>query len=135
MKAPGRIHQDDNFDVKGFEGEIIEELFGIADKNDSDNKPILIYIKVTNLTWQQYFLDAILAFWEDWGVIEFDEDYDKLVDYGEIFKLKGQAVKEIKCRNCKISIVLANGDQFILQHIYSNDENSDCEVIFKQSNT
>lgn len=129
--APGRIHQDDHFDVAGFDGETLECLVGIGDKDDPDDHPILIYLKTTNKTWQKFFLDAYLGFWEDWGDIE-QEDGGKSIDYGAMFTLTGKTIKNIKCRDRKIVIEFANGDQFILKHINREDDDTECEVVFKQ---
>jgi len=123
MTFPGRIHQDDNFDVAGFEGEILEEIIGIVDE---DENPILIYIKVSNKTWQKYFLDAYLAFWEDWGDIEYEEG-DISIDYGNMFNIKEKRIKFIKCRDCRLIVELENGEALILKH-KSTDRDSECEV-------
>lgn len=134
MEPPGRIHQDDNFDVIGYEGEVIEKLVGVLDQDAPDNQPTLIYLKTKNRTWQKYFLDAGLGFWEDWGDIEYDDD-DKIIDYGAMFNLTGHLIKSITCRDGNIVIEFDNGDKFILQLIDPEKDDTAGEVILIRQNT
>src|SRR5215216_4387154 len=70
MEYPGRIHQDYDFDVAGLEGCRVEELSGIVDIPDPDNIPIFINLKVTGHSWQRFFVDAGIGFWEEWPYLE-----------------------------------------------------------------
>ena len=127
MKPAGRIFQDDTFDLEGVAGECLEELIGVVDES---NNPILIFIKLSKNTWQQFFLDAGLAFWESWGEMELEEG-DITSDYGALHKLKGRKIKEIRCRESKVSISFMCGAEIALK-FQNSDIDSMSEVIFTE---
>ena len=66
MDPRGRIHQDNNFDVKGLDGEKVQEILGLVEEDNPDDQPIMVYLKVTNNRWQKYFIDARIGFWEEY---------------------------------------------------------------------
>ena len=67
MEPPGRMFQDQNFDVHGLEQCKIERLIGLVSHDRPEDRPIVVNLKVEGGSWQRFFLDAGIAFWEDWG--------------------------------------------------------------------
>jgi len=134
MSIPGRIYQDDNFDVVGFEGTEIEHILGLVDCQDSDDNPIVVNMKVVNRSWQRYFLDAFIGFWEDWGELTDEEDEDtRFVDYADKFKLIGKKIKNIKCRDGRIVTLFESGDELILELVDHKADDKYSVVYFSKS--
>lgn len=131
MNNLGRIYQSDNFEFQEFVGEKIEALLGIVMQNDSDNHPLVINLKTTNKSWQRYFLDAWVCFWEDWGeLVDNADDNDRFVDYGKMFELEGKVITSIKCVNCRVIIEIEKRNQFTLQLIDTVKDDTESEIKF-----
>jgi hypothetical protein len=115
MELWDRIHQDVNFDVVGFDGCRVEEVLGLVNASDPDNLPIYVNLKVTRHLWQRFFLDAGLGFWEAWGDLRDDTDEEtRFVDYATLYRIKGESICSIQCRECAITIVLESGARIVL---------------------
>ena len=135
MKSPGRIYQDYNFIVSGFDGCEIEELLGLVDINAPDTQPIVVNLKATNHSWQRFFLDTGIGVWEDWGelVDEVEENETKIVDYGDLFNLKGKIISSITCVNSQIKIKCESGLELVLRFIDEKDLESDSEILISKN--
>lgn len=136
---PGRIHQDKNFIVIGFTGKKLEQLIGIASVEEPE-APIMVYIKVEDKGLQQFFLDVGIGFWENWGMIEIDEEDDTefiYSDYTEKLSVRGQEIRNIFCEpnsfTSQIVIELDNSDKIILRCIHPEQFDSKCEIIKVES--
>ncbi len=134
IKEPrGRLHQDSEFVFDEFNGLKIERL--ILCENAKTSEPILIYLKVENRNWHQYFLDAGIGFWENWdelGDVEDDENF-RYIDSTEKLKLHKKQISKIYCtadfNNSKIIIELENSEQLILKCVNPEVHDSKCELI------
>jgi len=96
-KPQGRLYQESEFVFDELNGLQIERL--IICKNVEIQSPILIYLKVENKNWHQYFLDAGIGFWENWDElddIENDEHFD-YIDSTEELKLNKKRILKIYC--------------------------------------
>ncbi|CEN33443.1 hypothetical protein [Capnocytophaga cynodegmi] len=118
----GRLFQNQEFVFSDFNGQKIEQL--IAVYNDSHCKNVvMIYLKVKNHSWHQFFLDIGIGFWENWGEneIEIDDSFtyiDKTNDFG----IKNNIIEKIWCEidtndNSQINIKLTDGRQITLKTI------------------
>ena len=129
----GRLYQDSEFIFDEFNGLKIERL--IVCKNVETEDPILIYLKVKNRNWHQYFLDAGIGFWENWDELDDieDDDYFKYVDVTKKLKLNEKQISKIYCtkdsNNSKIIIELENKEQLILKCVNPKVFDSECELI------
>ena len=128
----GRLYQESEFIFDEFNSLKIERLI-VCENNKSE--PILIYIKVKNRNWHQYFLDAGIGFWENWDELEDIEDDDnfKYVDVTEKLNLKGKLIIKIHCspdlNNSRIVIEFENNEKLILKCINPEIFDSECELI------
>lgn len=132
--GPGRIYQDDNFDVIGFEGLAIESLLGLVDFEEGadDDEPIVVNLKIEGQSWQQFFVEFFCGFWEDWGELIDEEDLDdgvKMVDYTQRYGLTGLKITAIACRDIRIMIDLEDVRQFRLELVDPEDEDTGSRVI------
>jgi hypothetical protein len=109
-EARGRMHQDDTFCVEGLAGTVVERLVGVA--TDLAKGPFLFMIKPVGRHWQQFFLDAGIAFWEEWPADMIQDNFEDcdVVDYGETLQLVGMTVQRVTCQPgpC-MRIVLSSG--------------------------
>jgi len=58
------------------------------------------------------------------------EEADKVVDYSELFNVKGQIISEILCRNSVITIRLRSKDQIVLRLTEPASDDSNSELVF-----
>ncbi|MBW1296327.1 hypothetical protein [Aquimarina litoralis] len=131
-KPRGRLYQESAFIFDEFNGLKLEQL--IVCEN-SKLEPILVYIKVKNRNWHQYFLDAGIGFWENWDElidVEDDEEF-KHLDYTDKLKLKGKRISKIYCtkdlKNSRIVIEFKNKEKLILKCVNPEILDSQCELI------
>lgn len=129
----GRLFQDAEFVFDEFNGLKIERL--IICQYIKTEEPIIIYLKVENRNWHQYFLDAGIGFWENWDTlndVEDDEHYT-YIDATEKLNLKGKQISKIECtkdvENAKIVVELENDEQLILKCVNPEVFDADCEFI------
>ncbi len=129
----GRLFQDAEFVFDEFNGLKIERL--IICQNTKTEEPILIYLKVENRNWHQYFLDAGIGCWGNWDELDAmeDDEHYTYIDATEKLNLKGKQILKIECSkdfaNAKISIELENGEQLILKCVHPKVFDADCEFI------
>ncbi|QSW91476.1 MULTISPECIES: hypothetical protein [Flavobacterium] len=134
MNQEGRIFQDDNFIFTEFNGLKLEKL--VVCENPETKEPILIYLKVENHNWHQYFLDAGFGVWENWNIIDIDNDDDESFDYIDKtsdFDLSQKVISKIWCEpdqnNCKISIAFESNEILVLQTVHAEMFDSSSEIL------
>lgn len=132
MESQGRIYQDSNFNISEFAGDTLEKLIGWIGNIETPNEPYIIYIKTKEKNWQQFFLDAHIGVWEDWGKFEKEDDEEKYIDYTLKFSIEGQKIKSIKCINGTIALKLHSNTTIKLQ--LRNPETDDTSSILVITN-
>lgn len=124
------MFQSSSFEVEFLNGKAIEKVMVCQDPDTTE--PLIVYLKVKNESWHQFFLDAGYGIWENWGEIDKDDFYD-LIDYTNEFGVKHKIVKRIYCetdlKNSRIIVLLESGERLILKCINPEIEESDCELI------
>ncbi|KUJ61166.1 hypothetical protein AR687_14650 [Flavobacteriaceae bacterium CRH] len=120
-----------------FNGLRLEKL--IVCENPETKEPILVYIKVENNNWYQFFLDAGLGFWQSFDEIELEEieietdDEYHYPDKTSEFELFNKTIEKIWCEtdksNSQIIIAFENDEKLILRTIEPTIFNSESELI------
>ena len=131
QEFPGRLFQDTDFEVEGFEKKKLEGLIGVLDREASERGPILVYIKVEDNPWQQFFLDAGIGFWENWGEIDIDDPSFLYIDYANEFKIGYKAIYAAYCQNSSIKIEFITNEKIILRYVDPTDMDSACEIVME----
>lgn len=132
MEPRGRLYQESEFIFEEFNGLILEKI--IVCEN-SESEPILVYIKVENRNWHQYFLDAGIGFWENWDeLIDVDDDGEfKHIDSTDKLKLKGKRISKVYCakdmKNSRIVVEFSDKEKLILKCKNPEILDSECELI------
>ncbi|MDR6764106.1 hypothetical protein J2Y38_004335 [Flavobacterium sp. 2755] len=95
-------------------------------------EPIVIYIKVENNNWHQYFLDAGLGFWQNWDEIDDDDDYN-YIDRTNELEIFEKTISRIWCEpqqnNSQIIIQFENNEKLILRTVQPKIFDSKSELI------
>jgi len=127
----GRLYQDSEFEFDEFNGLKIERL--IVCEIPETNEPILVYIKMENKNWHQYFLDAGIGFWENWDKIDIDDDSYNFIDITDKLKVKNEIIIKINCEpelnNSRITLELEHNKKIILKCTKPEIFDSECELI------
>ncbi len=130
-KARGRLYQDSEFEFDEFNGLKVEKL--IVCENPETKEPIIIYLKVEDRNWHQFFLDAGCGFWENWDEIDTSDDSYDFIDCTDKFDLKGKIISRIFCKpdqnNSRITLKLENSMKLILRCKDPSVFDSDSELI------
>ncbi len=133
-EARGRLYQDSEFEFKAFNGLKLEQLIVLEDCISEE--AILVYLKVENNNWHQYFLDAGIGFWESWDeLIDFEDEDDetKYIDSTDRYGVRGKEISKIYCtknlNNSRIVIEFSDAEKLILKYTDSEDFDSACELI------
>jgi hypothetical protein len=121
----GALFQDNDFKFNGFKGLKLEKL--ISCENPETKEILLVYIKVENKEWHQFFLDAGYGFWQNYEDIDpaagdaTDVDDYNYIDKGAEFGLLGEKISRIWCEsdenNSKIIVEFENRKKLILRTI------------------
>lgn len=126
----GRIFQDDNFVFTEFDGLKLQELV-VCEKPET-KEAIIVYLKVENHNWHQYFLDAGIGFWENWNIMDEDDDYNYINKIHE-FDLFEKTISKIWCEpqknNSQIIIAFSEGKKLILRKINPDIFDSESELV------
>ena len=128
----GRLFQDSEFVFTEFDGLKVEQII-ICE--DSTEEPVLVFLKVENRNWHQYFLDAGIGFWENWDTLNDTKDDDEFsyIDSTDILELRGKIISKIHCRpdlvNSKITIEFDGKEELILRCVNPEVFDSRCELI------
>lgn len=93
----GRVFQDYRFEIDYLRGYKVEECIGLL-LEDGDTSPVLITLKLTDLPWQVFFLDAAIGFWEQHVDTTYTFDGDPEIDYATLFNLRGAEIISIICQ-------------------------------------
>ncbi|HEU4412370.1 MAG TPA: hypothetical protein VFS43_44420 [Polyangiaceae bacterium] len=95
----GRLGQDEAFEMAELVGRRVEQMVGIFSAEAPENL-VLLYLKADAPPWHRLFLDAGIAFWEDWGRGLENEERDGVVirDLGAACKLVGEQVSAAAAR-------------------------------------
>lgn len=131
----GRIYQDYRFEVDYLRGYKVEECIGLL-LEDENMSPTLIALKLTDLPWQVFFLDAAIGFWEQrLDEANIFEDYEQ-VDYATLFNLRGAEILSITCRPIEEGLTTRFYLQFrhgtlVWRYIDENDMDSKQLVSFQ----
>jgi len=93
----GRLFQHEEFRVSRLQNLRIEQAFFVP--GTRAESCALLFIKPEEHLWQRFFLDAGLAFWEEWSNKAIEEEFEELLeDFGlrEIRQLKGVVMGEVE---------------------------------------
>ncbi len=131
----GRLFQDSEFVFNEFDGLKVEQIIVCENMR---SEPILVYLKVENRNWHQYFLDAGIGFWENWDELSDIEDDNEFgyIDSTDSLELKGKRISKIYCtselNNSKIVIEFDSKEELILRCIKPEIFDSECELKLKK---
>lgn len=128
----GPIFQDNNFVFTEFNGLKLLEL--VVCEIPETKEPLIVYIKIENHNFYQYFLDAGIGFWQNWNIIDKDEDDSyNYIDKTHEFDLFGKIISKIWCEpqknNSQIIIAFEEGKKLILRTVNPDIFDSECELI------
>lgn len=133
MEPKGPIFQDDNFIFTDFDNQQLEKL--IICENPETKEPLIVYLKVKNKDWHQFFLDAGYGFCENWGEPEIDESYD-YSDKTDEFNLFEKVISKIWCEpqqnNSQIIIQFKSYEKLILRTVQPEIFDSKSELLIKK---
>ncbi len=125
-----RMYQNDEFVCVELNGLRIERV--ITCMSDERDNVIVLYLKVEALGWFDFFIDAGIAVMEKIKAIEEDDSYIYL-DKSQELKVIGVRIKGIYCQSvessCRLTIVLDNSVNLILQSIDMKDYESNVELL------
>ncbi|WP_163409310.1 hypothetical protein [Flavobacterium ajazii] len=130
----GRIFQEDNFIFTEFDGLKLQKL--VVCENPESKEPVIVYLKVENYNWYQYFLDVGIGFWEDWNIIDLEIEEDDSFNYIDKtleFNLLEKTISKIWCEpeqnNSRITIVFESGEKLILKTLHPEIFDSESELL------
>lgn len=113
----GRIFQDDSFVFSEFNGLKLEKL--MVCENIETKNPIIVFLKVENNNWHQFFLDMGFGVWENWDKLDTKDDNYSYVEYTNKFELSDKKILRIHCEpdgiNCQIIVEFENNEKLILR--------------------
>lgn len=113
----GRIFQDDNFLFTEFNGLKVEKL--VVCENPETKDPIIVFLKVENNNWHQFFLDVGFGVWENWDKLDTQDDSYTYIEYTNKFELSDKKILKIYCEpdgiNCQIIIEFEHNEKLILR--------------------
>jgi hypothetical protein len=91
----GRLGQDEAFAMDELVGRRVEKVIGMF-RAEAPDDLVVLYVKVDAPPWHRLFLDAGIAFWEDWGRGLENEERDGVVirDLGASWRLAGDQVRD-----------------------------------------
>ncbi|WP_028582113.1 hypothetical protein [Desulfogranum japonicum] len=98
---PGqRIRNDQSFECEPLKGKKIE-YFSFFYSDESLRDVLMVLLKLQEIeSYQRFFLDATLGFWEKWDYENTFLDIDdlKTTDLCDKYNLKGLVVSRISCK-------------------------------------
>ena len=132
MEPRDSIIEDYNILLAEFDGSKLKQL--IICENSETKEPLILYIKVENHNWHEYFLDAGLVFWRECEEIETEEDDTFIyVDKTNELGLFEKVISKIRCKpdqnNSKLIIEFKSGEKLVLQTITPEFFDSESELI------
>ncbi len=136
------MFQDKNFVFEDFNGLKLEKL--VTCETPTDNDVVMVFIKVENNEWHQFFLDSGYGFWQNYENIDptlaknNDDEYnyiEKTLD----FNITGKCITKIICEpnevNSKINIAFETNEHLILRAINPKQFDSKSELVLTKNNT
>lgn len=135
-KFRGALFQDNTFEFYDFDGLKLERLVSCEDPKTKE--VVIVYIKVENKEWHQFFLDAGCGFWQNYEDIDptneaNNNDGYNYTDKGTELKLSGKKTVKIWCEpdsnNSQIIIEFESGEKLILRTIEPKFFDSNSELI------
>jgi hypothetical protein len=130
QKARGSLYQDNNFVFTEFNDLKLEKI--VVCENPETKEPLIVYIKVQNKNWHQYFLDAGIGFWQNWDEIDTDDEYN-YIDKTDEFELLNKIIDKIWCEphenNSQITIGFKSNDKLVLRTVKPEIFDSESELI------
>lgn len=135
-KFRGALFQDNSFEFTDFDGLKLETL--ITCENPETNDVIIVYIKVRNREWHQFFLDAGYGFWQNYEDIDptSEAKNDKVCNYkdkGMEFNLYNKTIAKIWCEpdenSSKIILEFKSGEKLTLRTIEPKIFDTNSEII------
>lgn len=134
MVHRGLRFQDDAFVVADVVGLSIEELWGASERPETAE---VVFLKVSGLPWQRFFLDAGLGFWGEYPDDEtFDAHQDiPRIDYGRLFGIVGRRLLRAECvavgpaRLARIVLVVESDGRVELRLIEPASIDSNAELV------
>jgi hypothetical protein len=130
QKGAGRMFHDINFTVKSAKGKKLEQLIGVEDPDQPERGPAMIYIKLENASWSQYFLDVCFGVWENWGEIDTEDDAYVCPDYGKRFAVENKIIQSVYCKDSAIKLDFGNGEELTLKYKDPDEWESDTEIVY-----
>lgn len=136
----GPLFQNNCFEFADFNGQQLEKLISCEDPHSRD--VIMVYIKVMDKEWHQYFLDVGYGFWQNYENIDPAHEENTELEYSYINKssewnLAGKIITRIFCapdyNNCSITIEFNNNTTIVLKTTEPQIFDSDCELLFISS--
>lgn len=100
----GRVRQDVAWLMPELAGRRVEALVGVVHRDDADVLPIVVNMQLDDGLWHRFFLDAGLAFWEQWPEFADEEpegDDVRYVNYGQQHSLVGETLRSVEARPSK----------------------------------
>lgn len=92
----GRIFQAYRFEIDYLRGYKVDQCIAVLVK-DNIMQPLIITLKIADLPWQMFFLDAAIGFWEQYHDMSMFFDDEPLEDYAALFNLQGAEIRSIRC--------------------------------------
>lgn len=132
----GRLFQNQEFIFSGFDGQKIEKLIAVYDEPHCKNV-VMVYLKVKNHLWHQFFLDIGIGFWENWEENEIEKDESFIyIDKTDDFQIKNKTIEKIWCEidkneNSQINIKLTDGKQITLKTVCNAHSESEDKLEIK----
>ena len=130
----GRIFQEDDFIFTEFDGLKLQKI--VVCENPESKELVIVYLKVENHNWHQYFLDVGIGFWEDWNTIDLEIEEDDSFNYIDKtleFNLSGKIISKIWCEpeenNSRITIAFESGEKLILKTVDPEIFDSESELL------
>ena len=126
--------QDVSFKVKSAKGKKLEQLIGAEDLDNAERGPAMIFLKLENANWSEYYFDVCFGTWVDyetkkWDEIEIHEDAYGYHDYAEKFGVKDHVVKLAYCVDNEITLEFENDEKLIFRYTDPNDWDGDTELV------
>ncbi len=126
--------QDVSFTVKSAKGKKLEQLIGAEDPDNPELGPVMIFLKLENANWSEYWFDVCFGTWGDyetkkWDEIEIHEDAYTYHDYAEKFGVKDLVVKSAYCKDNEITLEFESNEKLTFRYKDPNDWDSDHEMI------
>ncbi|MBE8727491.1 hypothetical protein [Flavobacterium hungaricum] len=122
-----------------FDGLKLKQLI-VCQKTET-KEPVILFLKIENQNWHEYFLDAGLVFWRNYDEMEAEiemeeEDAFCYVDKTNELDLFEKVISTIRCEadhnNSKLIIEFKSKEKLILQTITPEIFDSETELIFKK---